>query len=449
MKLLLLLVALPVLSQPLRLSQAVEQSLQQYPSLKINEAQVAAAAAGVQQARLAYLPKADAIAQVNRATRNNVYGMLLQQQVISPISGPPLAANAGTNVWGTAVGFLVSWEPFDFGRRYANTLVSETAQRRAEASLRRTRFEVAAMTAEAFLTVLAAQQALEAASSGRDRITAIAKAVRSQVDSGLRPGVDWSRTESERAAIENSVIQAEAALRIAEANLRQFLPPREGPFTLSPGNLLATPAPVSTSLILTPHPALAETAIARDESAARLRVIERSYYPRFATQGTLYARGTGANPDFTTGGAFSGLGPNIYNWGLGFTVTYSLMDLPGLRVRKEIESARGRAEQARYDQLARELNTQRERATAQESAAHRIAANTSIQLDAARAARTQAEARYRSGLSNITELADAERALTQAEIDYRLALLGIWRAQLAIAVAEGDLTDFLARAEHP
>ncbi|MBX9718531.1 MAG: TolC family protein, partial [Microbacteriaceae bacterium] len=80
-----LLLPLAALGQSLTISQAVKQAVEQYPSLRLNEEQIKAAASSVQLARLAYLPKADAIAQVNRATRNNVYGMLLQQQVISPI----------------------------------------------------------------------------------------------------------------------------------------------------------------------------------------------------------------------------------------------------------------------------------------------------------------------------------------------------------------------------
>lgn len=434
-------------AEPLTISEAVQQAMEKYPSLRVSEEQVRAAAAGVQQARLAFLPKADAIAQVNRATRNNVYGMILQQQIISPISGPPLAANAGTNVWGTAVGFLVAWEPFDFGQRRAGVLVTETEKRRADASLKRTRFEVAAMTADAYLTLLAAEQSALAAKAGRERIAAIAKVVKSLVESGLRPGVEWSRTESEAAAVDNAVIQAEASVRIAEASLRQFLPEAKVPLAVSVGRLLSSPQAPAAEGTLEGHPAVMEQAIARDESQARLRVIERSYYPKFNTQATLYARGTGANPDFTTGGALSGLGPNIYNWGLGFTMTYSLMDLPGLRVRKEIEAAWGRAEQARQEQLLRELAAQRERSQAQALAALQMARNTPVQWKAAQEARNQALARYQAGLSSITDLADAERSLLQAEIDNRLAQLGVWRAQLGVAVSEGDLTDFLARAE--
>lgn len=440
----LLLFAAPVFGQPVTISQAVKQAVEQYPSTRVSEEQIRVATAGVALARTAYLPKADAIAQVNRATRNNVYGMLLQQQVISPISGPPLEANAGTSVWGTAVGFLVAWEPFDFGLRRAGVGVSEAAKKRAEAGLDRTRFEVATLTADSFLTVLAAERALAAAEAGRARIARITPVVKGLVDSGLRPGVDLSRTQSEQAAMDNQVIQAEAALKLAKTTLAQWMNVQT--VAVAQGRFLDVPQDGAAG-DLKAHPAAVELGLAREESTARMKVLERSYYPKFNTQATMYARGTGARADFTTGGLASGLGPNIYNWGIGFTVTYSLMDLPGLRVKKEMEAARGRSEQARYDLLLRELETQRLKAQVQLDAARRLAGNTPVQVRAAREARSQAEARYQAGLSSITDVADAERALVAAEIDDGLARLGIWRAQLAVAVAQGDLTDFLGRAE--
>lgn len=445
----IVLLATALSGQELKLAEAVQQAVEKYPSIRVNEEQVRAAAAGVQQARLAYLPKADAIAQVNRATRNNVYGMLLQQQVISPISGPPLAANAGTNVWGTATGFLVSWEPFDFGLRKANTAVTEVTRQRAEASLKRTQFEVAALVADAFLTALAAEESLAAAQAAEARLGKLRPVVASLVESGLRPGVDLSRVEAERAQATSGVAQAEAAVKIGQVNLAQFLMEGKAEGRKLARQRLLEEVSGGAGGSMKQHPAMAELGWAQVESAARLKVIERSYYPRFQAQGTLYARGTGANPDFTTGGAWSGLGPNIYNWGLGFTMTYSLMELPGLRLRKEIEAARGRAEQARQEQLRRELDAQKGRALAQFEAAGKIAGNTPRQLEAARQARAQAEARYQAGLCSITDVADAERSLLMAEVDDRLARLGVWRARLAVAVAEGDLTEFLARVEQP
>ena len=45
-----------------------------------------------------------------------------------------------------------------------------------------------------------------------------------------------------------------------------------------------------------------------------------------------------------------------------------------------------------------------------------------------------------------TEVAEAQRLLSQAEIDDSLARLGIWRALLALAAAQGDLTGYLRTA---
>lgn len=432
-------------AEPLTIHQAIEKALAQYPATRVNEEQIRAAAAGIQLARLAYLPKADAIAQVNRATRNNVYGMLLQQQVISPISGPPLPANAGTNVFGSALGFLVQWEPFDFGLRKANIALSETEKRRAEAALKKTRFEVAALTADAYLTVLAAEQAVAVAQASRARIETVAGVVQSLVDSGLRPGLDASRTAAERAAIDGQIIQARQSLAIAQANLAQFV---AGAKDVERMKFLSGPAlPPASASALQDHPAAAEQQVSIEESQMRLRALQRTYYPKFLTQGTLYARGTGANPDFTTGGFGSGLGPNIYNWGLGFTVTFPILDLPGLRVKREIESTRTRTEQARLEQLLRDLEAQRARAQAQYEGATQMAANTPLLLKANREALEQVTARYKAGLIGILEVADAQRALANAEIEDALARLAIWRAKLAIATAEGDLSGFLAEAK--
>ena len=78
--------------------------------------------------------------------------------------------------------------------------------------------------------------------------------------------------------------------------------------------------------------------------------------------------------------------------------------------------------------------------------ARRIAANTPIQVSAARTATQQATARYESGLGTITEVAEAQRLLTQSEIDDALARLAVWRGLLGVAAAAGDIQPFVAEA---
>ena len=103
----------------LTVMQAVQNALHNYPSIQVSQEQINAAAAGIRLARTAYLPRVDALAQVNRATRNNVFGLLLPQSVIPSMSGPVIGSNNLGTAWGSAIGTLVTWEPFDFGLRRA------------------------------------------------------------------------------------------------------------------------------------------------------------------------------------------------------------------------------------------------------------------------------------------------------------------------------------------
>src|ERR671919_623322 len=73
---------------PLNLNTAVEQALSAYPAVRVVRAQSQAAGAGIELARTAYLPRADLLWQQNRATRNNVFGLLLPQSAIPSITGP-------------------------------------------------------------------------------------------------------------------------------------------------------------------------------------------------------------------------------------------------------------------------------------------------------------------------------------------------------------------------
>src|SRR6185369_14213489 len=162
-------------AQPLTMTQAVETALRNYPSIQVTQEQIASAAAAIEVARTAYLPRIDTTAQVNRATRNNVFGMLLPQQVIPSLSGPVIGSNNLGTAWGSAVGGLVSWEPFDFGLRRANVGIAEAARGQSEASLKRTQYDVAVATADAFLTLAAAQETVMAARAGVERAETVSR----------------------------------------------------------------------------------------------------------------------------------------------------------------------------------------------------------------------------------------------------------------------------------
>src|SRR6267143_4778578 len=121
------------------LEQAVDFALKNYPAVRASLERIQAAEASVGLARTNYLPRADVLWQTNRATDNNITGLLLPQSIIAPISGPVPISPSNQSAWGSAAGLLFSWEPLDFGYRGAKVDAARTAQNRASAESSLTR----------------------------------------------------------------------------------------------------------------------------------------------------------------------------------------------------------------------------------------------------------------------------------------------------------------------
>lgn len=440
MFLLVALLAVQVLTYaqtPLSLDDAVDRARKLYPAVQVSRSQVDAAAAGILLARTNYLPRLDSIAQLNRATRNNIYGMLLQQSVISPISGPPVSENSASNVFGAAAGLLIDWEPFDFGLRKSKVDLAESTRRRTEASVARTQFEAGSAAADAFVTILAAQEMVKAASATVERSRTLLAAVDALVRAELRPGADGAIARSEFAAAQAQVIRARQAVADAKALLAGFTGEQPANILVAEGKMLTLPDQTpDTPAQLGENPFAREQTAAIDEAKARLHTLDRQWVPRFSVQGTTYARATGGIPDY----------PALYNWGLGFSVKFPLLDQVSVRAQQAEQSAHVRTEESRYKLIVNELETRRNRALAALAAARELALLAPVQLESARTAQAQAQARYKAGLATVVEVADTQRTLAQAEIDDGLAKLNVWRALLAVSSAEGDLGPFLQKA---
>ena len=431
---------------PLTLDQAVDFALANYPAVRASMQRALASREGVSLSRTAYLPRTDLLWQSNRATRNNIFGLLLPQSVVPPISGPVLPGTSDRGVWGSAAGLLLSWEPFDFGYRGANVEVAKAAQSRANAELSLSRLDVAGAIGDAFLRLAVAQQEVKAAQADVDRRQVLATSVHALVKQELRPGADASRADAELAAAKIQLIRAQEGERESEATFSELLGIAGAKVAINADALLTTTSPPSyiSRAGLADHPAAQIANSTLFETKAREKVLSKSYYPRFNLQGSFSGRGSGANPDGTFGTGTDGLDLMRNNWAVGLTATFSALDFPSLHFKKQIEQSNERAQQADYDKVVQQLTAQEERAKAAYDGAVLISQNTPIELEAARSGETQATARYRVALAPIVEVAEAQRLLLQAEIDDDLARLGVWRAMLGQALAQGDLEPFLA-----
>jgi outer membrane protein TolC len=435
----------------LTLDQAIEYATDHYPTIRAALEQINASSSGVDVARSAYLPRLDSLWQSNRATANNIFGQVLPQSVIPALTGPVLSSTSAGSVWGSAAGALFSWEPIDFGLRHASVASAEAALTQARASETLTRLDVQSAVAAAFLAVAAAQRTVVATQADLDRRNVLLQAVQTLVTNQLRPGADQSRVEAERAAAQTRFIQAQQSLAIAEATLSRVLGSTNGGVIVAADGVTARiPASDIAPTAAAMHPMAQVRHASLDQAHAQEEVLARTDLPRVLVQSSVFARGSGANPNGAFDGGFEGLGLQRANWAAGVEIVLpNLFDFSSLRARKAAAAATARASSALYDEALLTVTSQQQTAAAILRAARAIAANTPIQSAAAQQSERQARARYDAGLATIVEVADAQSLLAQAEVQDQLARVDVWRALLAAAVAQGDLDPFLTILRQP
>jgi len=428
----------------LTLEEAVEFALKNYPAVRASLERVSAAQAGVGLAHTSYLPRADMLWQTNRATDNNITGLLLPQSVIAPITGAVTLSPSNQSAWGSAAGLLFSWEPFDFGYRGARVDAARAVRNRANAESSLTRLDVAVATLNAYLTVLAAEQTVHAAQADIDRRETFHKAVRVLVDNQLRAGADASRADAELARAKVNLARAQQQAQISKAALADILGIADTLVEVSAGAVLGPPPDGSLQVTeLKAHPAAQVEQARIDEAKAQIHGLDRAYYPKFYFQSAVFGRGSVFAPAGNFLGGTNGLGLDRSNWAVGVTVTFPLFDIFGIRSRRAVEAANERAEQARYDQTLQDLTGQFRKAQASLEGARHVAENTPLELNAARTTENQERARYQAGLATLVDVADAQSLLVQAETDDALARLAVWQNLASVAAAQGDLQPFL------
>ena len=430
----------------LTLEQALQFAIDHYPTVRAALEQVNASTAGVSVAKSAYLPRLDSLWQSNRGTANNIFGQVLPQSAIPAMSGPVLTSASGGSVWGSATGALFSWEPFDFGLRQATVVSAEAAVTRARAAEALTRLDVQTAVGTAFLNIVGAQRAVAALQADVDRRDLLSRAVHTLVDNQLRPGAEASRSDAERAAAQTRLIQAQQAVAVAQITLARVLGVTSGSVAIDATTLVdRVPTDVPTAAMTT-HPLTQFRQAAVDVAQAQERILSRTDLPHVYFQSSVFARGSGANANGQLDGGISGLGLDRANWTAGVQVVFpNAFDYTSLRARKAAAAASARAESALYDEAVLTVTSQQQEAAAMVQAARAVAANTPVQLAAARQSEAQATARYQAGLASIVEVADAQGLLAQAEVQDQLARIDVWRALLMQSAAQGTLAPFLSR----
>ena len=426
------------------LAGAVQFAEKNYPAVRAALERVNAARAGVSLARTNYLPRADVLWQTNRATDNNITGLLLPQLVVPPISGPVSASPSDGSGWGSTAGLLVSWEAVDFGLRHAQVEEAASAQRLATDEESVTRLDVEVAAAQAFLNLAAAKETVKAAEGNVRRRQVFDMVVRQLAASQLRPGADASRADAELASARIELIQAQEAETSARAEFAELLGVAGGEVHIRSDSLLQLP---SAQPLVAPGYRANPLAVAQRARVAQVQaekhVLGRSYFPHLYLQSAFFGRGSGFNPDGTFAGGTQGLGLDRGNWAVGLTATFPLMDFASLHAQKQIAAANERQQTALYDQTIQDLTGQWQQAEAAWRASIAVAQNTPVELSASGQTEKQFVARYEAGLGTISDVAESQSLLVRAQTEDALARLGVWPSLLGLWQVQGHLEPFL------
>lgn len=429
--------------EPITLSRAIQIARRNYPRIRAARFKSLSARHAVEKEKTLYLPRADILFQASRGTSNNITGPMLPQATIPMITGAVAGGNDLTGGWGTGIGTLIQWEPFDFGLRGAKVRKAKEEERVAQAELALTKLEVVSACAEAFLRASATRQALIAAQAKLEEMRTFRESVQVLVSKHLRSNTDYFLAQAEEAKAKDQVIEAQQALEVALISLSESMGLSATRVTIDDRALVQLePGTETIQASTVTHPELARQSAMVKLAEARKRVVDKSYYPKFTLVGALYGRGSSFLTDVTINQG-EGYYPTKFNYAIGLNVFFPVLDIFELRASRKMEMQNTDAERSQMELASLKLRCQDERARAMMKGALMILKNAPVKVKAAEEAMKSVKVRYRVGLSGINEVASNEQLLAESKVQETTAKLRVWQALLAEAVAKGDISQFV------
>jgi outer membrane protein len=434
----------PTPPKSLSISDVIGLAGARYPAIRAAEEQREAARNAIDVAKTAYLPRADMLWQLNRATTNKANLTPLGQSIV-PVPTEPARATTGHSDWNTLTGVLFSWQPFDFGVRRAQVDVARMEYQSAQHSAELTKLNIESAAAGAFLDLIAARQIVKVQQANFERIQAFSRSIHVLVDNTLRAGADAWQADAQLAQARTLLIQAQTQEKVRLVALANLLQMPSDQVVADDSSLLAYAPSDSLAASVENHPKVKQQTAIATQAKQQLHVLNRSWAPAFSLYGSVSGLGAGltSTPSPIFQGGTAGLAPQTYNWLAAVQVTFPALQIFTLQPQRKEQKAQVEAAEATRLRTVSDISARVKQAQALLEGARAIAQNTPVELEAARQSETQQRARYESGLATVIEVSAAESALAQAEADDATARLNVWRGLAGVAEAEGDLTAFI------
>jgi outer membrane protein TolC len=439
-------------TQVLTIKDAIQNSLNNYGTIKAKATYLQASRSSVKQASLEYLPNLNFAAQQAYGTVNGQFGPLIASGGLNAGSaGPPFASQN----WAAAFGGLylanVNWDFFSFGRARERVRVAQEEVMRAASDLEQERFQHEVRVAAAYLNLLAAQRLKLSQQRNLERASAFRMVVVVRAKNGLNAGVDSSLANAELSNARIALTNAQDYEQQQAAQLAQLMGVDGQNYLLDTVFINRLPAVLKDSSGLSEtHPVLKYFRSRIEVSRQQEKYYDRFKYPVFSLIGVLQSRGTGFQshyseqyPDAYTHNFWDGVKPVRSNYLIGVGVSWNITTLKRVHQQVSTQELVSRALQNEYELANQQLRAQLVLADQRIQNAIANFIEAPVQMKAATDAYLQKTVLYRNGLANIVDVTQALYTLNRAETDRDISNNNVWQALLLKAAARGDFNLFM------
>jgi outer membrane protein len=424
------------LPEPISMAEAIHIAVEKNPEIKAAQFQMDAVKSNSVKAQSGFYPQLNFAQSFNRTTNPMwAFGTKLNQGVITQADFNPVSLNDPDAINNFASAFLLSWSIYEGGRTKIGWEQAKQNLSIASLTLERTRQNVIARTAAAYVGLVLAQKNIMVTKQALETSNANLNMIRSRYNSGFVVKSDLLRAMVHIADLEQQQLLTESRFKINEAMLNAFM----GSGEANPLNPV-TPLTISSEIQSTVDTWI-DTALSKRPEMGALRLEED-----IAKKEVEKSR-AGHYPDVNLVGNYEinteDFSDSADNYTLGAVVRVNIFS--GNRISEETKAAKLMMSRVQEMQKSMELGIQvqaREAFLKAKSARERIRV-AKIAVDQAEEGLRIVKNRYNNGLLTIVGLLDAELARQQAHTNYFRAIHDYKVARIELALASGTIdTDF-------
>ena len=433
----------------LTLQRVLEKAVSNYPSIKAKQAKKAAAEMRLKSSKDDYLPDLITQNQITYSTSNGLNGSFWPNEGYSvPTAGGIRPESIYTPVFGSFSTISLNWNIFNFGKIKNNVAYNKSKYEEATADYEEELFKHKIKACDAYLLFLVYEKASKLQEENYKRANDLYTSIKAYTNSGIRPGTDSSYARAELSKARINLLTAQLKEKEQKISLAELIGTDSVDFEVDTMQFFTNTPEIktATNFDVKKHPYLLPYEKAVTAGLFEAKRTMSSYYPSFTLRTIGWARGSGIsntdaskfNPGFADGVDF-----RAYNYMIGATFIFNILDYP--KTRHEYKAQLFSVDQMKelYNEEMLQIKGEYEKAASDLLLYQEQAKEAPVQLNAARAAYSQAKARYDGGLNTLPELTQNYYLLNRAENDMAITINNVWRGLLIKSAANGDLAIFL------